>query len=97
MDLALASKEEKEGRMIHLYSAKRGRGEHEVHKVLCTGELLGYARPRRWGEPKEFVTTPWNATCADCLAKIIPKLERDLARVREAKVLADAKETNPQG
>jgi hypothetical protein len=83
--------------MIHIYVAKKGRYEQELYRVLCSREWLGYARPRRWGEPKEFVTTPWNATCPDCLKAIIPKLEADLARVRETRILADAKENDPQG
>lgn len=80
--------------MIHLYSVKKGWSPAEIYKLLCTGEWAGYAEPRRWGQPKDFVTVPWNATCPDCLAKIIPKLERDLARTKEAKVLADAPAKN---
>lgn len=72
---------------VHLYT-QRHYG-NETYKLLCSKEYFKeteFSRKGPWGRsyPSSVTTLPHRVTCPKCLETLIPKLEKDLATMKEA-------------
>lgn len=88
--------------MVHLYTSKKYNDEE--FKVFCTGEWVvdterAVALVGKWGStyrPKHFTSVHHNVTCPACLDILIPKKERELAKMVEARNQSKKETACPQ-